>query len=297
MAAQKTKTATRRKRKANTWKDIDQSVKPKAMSSASERRVWLGRAKFAAVALFVGAIAAGGIYLAPKLEAGPELLTKAGESMPIVLIDVQTDGSLDHSFILERLGIEEDANLLSIDLDLLKEKLEAIGQVKEAVVSRRFPDALEVSVSERNPIVRLIGVRPNGEKLDLFADEEGVVFEAEQLDPNIAGKLPYLAGVGLSKAADGYAPIGDIDAVAKLLSDAQAIAQHLYARWRVISLEHEGRIIVKAVGTREIHFDRNMDFRDQLGRLDYIIDYARSVGHPSLKRVDLTLEDQVPVTL
>ncbi len=295
MAASNPTSASRRKRKANTWKDIDQSVKPKAMSSASERRVWMGRIKVTGVTLLFVAVIAAALHFLPKLEGGPEILTKAGESMPIQLIDVQTDGNLERDYVLRQLDVPEDANLLSVDLDLLKARLEAIGQVKSAVVSRRFPDALEVTIKERQPIVRILAQRANGETLKLFVDDEGNVFEADRMDPKISRTLPFLAGVALSKQDNGYSRIEGIKPLADLLSEAQAIAPHLYRRWQIVSLERDDVLIAKGKSAKEVIFARNEDFRNQLGKLDYILDYYRSSQGGKIESVDLTLGDQVPV--
>lgn len=295
MATRKPTPASRRKRKANTWQEIDQSVKPKAMSSASERRIWLGRIKVTGVALLFVGVLAGALHFLPQLEGGPEILTKAGESMPIQLIDVQSDGNLERDYILRQMQVPEDANLLSVDLDLMKERLEAIGQVESAVVSRRFPDALEVTLVERKPIVRILAQRANGETLKLFVDEDGFVFEADRMDPKISRTLPFLDGVALSKQDEGFSKIEEIKPLAELLSEAQAIAPHLYRRWQIVSLERDEVLIAKGKYAKEVVFDRNADFRNQLGKLDYILDYYRSSQNERIESVDLTLGDQVPV--
>lgn len=297
MAVQKSPKTNRRKRNANTWKDIDQSVKPKAMSSASEKRIWKGRAKAAGAVVFLAALITGGVYLAPKLEGGPELLTQAGESLPLATIDIQTNGSLPESLILEKLDIPSDANLLSVDLGELKSRLESIGQVENVVVSRRFPDALEVTIVEREPIVRLLVQGAHTEKQTLYADKTGVVFKAERLDPSVSERLPFIFGIKLAKNDRGFSQIAEIEPLADLLSEARAIAPHLYSRWQVVSLEEENKVIAKGKSPKQVVFDRNSDFRDQLGRLDYILDDLRGTVREPLKSIDLTLGDQVPVTL
>lgn len=297
MAVRTPTSSSKRKRKANTWKDIDQSVKPKAMSSASERRVWLGRAKVFGGVLLVGIVLAAALHVAPKLEGGSDVIAKAGESMPVATVDIQTDGSLDREYLLRMLDLPRDANLLSVDLEVLKQRLESIGQIAHAVVTRRFPDTLEVTVAERTPIMRMLVQRPNGETLNLFVDTEGVVFEADRLDPSISRRLPFLYGVDLSKREEGFSDVDNIGPLADLLSEAQAIAPHIYSTWRIMSLEKDDRLIAKGKLVKEVVFDRYSDFRDQLARLDYILDYHRGLGSGPLQRIDLTLGEQVPVTL
>lgn len=295
MAARNPTTNSRRKRKFNTWKDIDQTVKPKAMSSTSERRIWMGRIKTTGAALLLVAVSAAALHFLPRLEGGPELLTKAGESMPIQVIDVESDGNLERAYLLRQMAVPADANLLSVDLDLIKARLEAIGQVKGAVVSRRFPDALEVAVVERKPVVRILAQRSNGETLRLFVDKEGVVFESDRMDPRVARTLPFLDGVTLFREGGGYSRIDNFAPLVELLSEAQAIAPHIYSAWRIVSLEREDRLIAKGRSAKWVVFDRFSDFRNQLGRLDYILDDCRSNRRGEIESVDLTLDDQVPV--
>lgn len=286
-----------RKRKSNTWKDIDQSVKPKAMSSASERRIWLGRLKVAGVALVVAAVAFGALQLSKVVDKGPELLTKAGESMPIRSIEIETDGSLEREWLLDYMDVGEEENLLSVDLSELKGRLERIGQVRSAEIERRFPDALVVSIQERVPMARLLAQRSNGQKLLLFVDEVGVVFEGEHIDSSFARTLPFLDGVSLKKEGERFANIEGIEPVATLLSEARAIAPHIYSRWQVVSLEKQDRVIAKGAAAKQVIFDSAGDFRNQLGRLDFILDYYRSTRIGKIDHVDLTLGEQVPVTL
>lgn len=295
MPAKSPTAKSRRKRGSNTWKDIDQSVKPKSRSTAAERRIWVGRLKMASGVIAVAAVVVGALHFVPKLEGGPELLTKAGESVPIRTIDIQTDGNLSEAFVLERLAVEEDANLLSVDLDELKERLESIGQVEHAVVSRRFPDTLEVTIVECHPIARIRALRSNGEELLLFADGRGQVFEADMIDEKIEKSLPFLHGVSLRKEGSGYSQIEGMESLKDLLDETVSIAPHLYRFLRSISLSHDDRLVAKGRYIEEIVFDRSGDFRSQLGKLDYIIDYYRSLRRGPIKRIDLTLGDQVPV--
>ncbi|MDQ8185459.1 FtsQ-type POTRA domain-containing protein [Pelagicoccus sp. SDUM812002] len=265
------------------------------MSSASERRVWMGRIKVTGAALLFVCVLVAALHFLPRLEGGPEVLTKAGESMPIQVIDVESDGSLEQDYILRQLDVPENANLLSVDLDAMKARIELIGQVRSAVVSRHFPDALEVRIKERKPIVRILAQRANGETLKLFVDEEGYVFESEHMDPKVARTLPFLDGVTLSKEEFGYSRIEGIRPLAELLSEAQTVAPHIYNAWRIVSLERHDRLITKGRAAKEVVFDRYADFRNQLGRLDYILDDCRSKRRGEIASVDLTLEDQVPV--
>lgn len=237
----------------------------------------------------------GALQLPSLIAKGPELLSRAGEFSPIRSVEIETDGFLERDWLLDYLALGAEESLLTVDLAGLKSRLEALGQVDNAEVERRFPDTLVVSLQERQPIARIAGLRANGEKLALFVDRTGAVFECERIDPSLIRSLPFLDGIKLKKRNGGFASIPGIEPLAELLSEAQAIAPHLYRRWRIVSLEKSDRLIVRGRMAKQIEFDAGSGFRDQLGRLDYIIDHYRSLGWRSIEHVDLTLGDQVPV--
>ncbi len=283
------------RRQTHTWKDIDQSVKPKAMSAVSERRVWVGRAKAIGLGLAIVGVVVAALRFSSLWERGPELLTQAGESLPIREVEIETDGSLNRVWLLKQLELDAEANLLSVDIVALKSKLERIGQVESAEVERRFPDTLAIAVTERQPILRLLARRANGQKLLLFVDAKGVVFEGDQIDPAVARYLPFIDGVALKRQGSGFAPLTGIGPAVKLLHEAKTLAPHLYRTWRVVSLEKAPEIIIKSKTAKVIKFTGDKEFGPQLGRLDYILDHYPADLSQQLAQVDLTLSDQVPV--
>jgi len=236
------------------------------------------------------------LHLLPRLAVGFEALTKAGERLPISEVVVSSDGPLEEQVVLQTLALGEGANLLSIDLEAMKVRLEGIGQVKQAIASRRFPGTLEVQIVERAPVARIRAQRRSGEELLLYVDREGVVFEAASIDPIVARSLPFLGGISLSIEGEGFAPVQGMRPVADLLADTQALAPHLNRYMRTLSIGQGGRLSARSRYAREIVFDLKADFRDQLGKLDYIVDYRRGLMRGArLGRVDLTLGSQVPV--
>jgi hypothetical protein len=87
--------------------------------------------------------------------------------------------------------------------------------------------------------------------------------------------------------------------VANLLQAAQNSAPMLYADWRVVSLARltaYDEIVVKTRKIPEVVLSRKIDFTQQLARLDYISDYARTQPDAVVQRVDLSLGGDVPVS-
>ncbi len=281
--------------KGKSWKDLDQSVKPKNRGSVAGKRVWMKRLRLAAFAVGVVAVVVTVVQMRRFFTSVPELLSMAGESLPIKQVDIETDGSLPLNWLERRLEIEADANLLSVDLSAMKDRLESIGQVKSAEIERRFPDSLHVSIVERNPVTRLLAQESDGGKLLLFVDEHGSVFEGVRMARSLARSLPYLRGVALRRVGDRFSEIEEMVPVSKLLMEARAIAPHIYQTWRVITPEKNGTVKVKNQQGVDIVFSLQDDLRSQLAKLDYITDYYRGRSFKRMSYVDLTLGDQVPV--
>ena len=88
-----------------------------------------------------------------------------------------------------------------------------------------------------------------------------------------------------------------MEIVDEFLDEAQKIAPHLYASWKVVSLKSWPNLVVKSEFAREAVFEPNpKGYRRQLAELDYIIDYHRSRSVRRVAKVDLTMRSQVPVT-
>jgi cell division protein FtsQ len=134
--------------------------------------------------------------------------------------------------------------------------------------------------------------------------KDGVVYDGVNYDKQMVASLPWLDGVTLKRAGDGYVPIADMEDVASLLTTAQLQAPHLYRGWMIVSLARlatRNEIVVKSQDIAEIVFSRKEDFFKQLAQLDYIIDTVteKTAGlqPPVVQSVNLALGGQVPVRL
>ncbi|MEO6995617.1 MAG: FtsQ-type POTRA domain-containing protein, partial [Lacunisphaera sp.] len=199
------------------------------------------------------------------------------------------------------LTLPKTASLMSLDLEALRAKLLADGQVRVAVLTRHFPDTLVLSLQERTPVVRLQVSEGNGPARQLFVSRDGVVYDGVNYDKPLVASLPWLAGIRLVKAAGrGFEPIAGMADVSALLSMAQLEAPQLYKTWQIVSLarlEARDEILVKARDVSEIVFTRKRDFRKQLAELDYVVDRVRVLPDPNVLSVNLAIDGQVPVRM
>ncbi len=294
MAAKK---SAKKARKSRSWKDIDQEVKAKSMSSTALKRAIFSRCRKLALYVAVVVVLASGAKLLLMTEGISAALTKAGKSLPIKQIEIESD-ALSRDWVLSYLDLDQEgSNLLGIDLEGLKERLEFNAQVSSVKIARQLPDTLYISIQEREPIARVLAEDVERGRITLLVDRHGVVYEGIGYDSRRISALPFLDGIRLKRIEGQYEAIDGMDDVGKLLTETLEIAPHIYRTWKVVSLEDLPKLIVKSNFAKEIVFEPvPTDYLRQLDELDYIIDYHKSHSYKSIAKVDLTMNSQVPVT-
>lgn len=283
-------------RKTNSWKDIDQDVKAKGISKTAFKRILLSRCR--AVGAIVGAflILAAALKLFVMNEDLSVSLSKAGRALPVKAILLESD-ALPRDWVLEYLDLSDrELDLLGLDIGQLKTKLESHPQVVLVEIARQLPDTLFISVNEREPVAKVLAEDAQRGRLTLLVDRYGIVYEGIGYGAKQIKSLPYLDGIRLRQAEGGFEPLIGMEPVANLLSQTREVAPHLYQSWKVVSLAEYPRLIVKSGFVREVVFEKDKsDFRRQISRLDYIVDYYKSHGYSKVAKVDLTMNSQVPV--
>jgi len=285
---------------ARTWQDISQSVNPRAMSKVSRQRRLAWTLKFAGLAGVVAAIVWGTIEIAETMGRSPNQPGLAESGPPLKEITLTTDGVLDRTWAGRALALPKNATLMALDLYALRTRLLAHGQIKAAVLARNFPSTLALNIQERSPVARIqvqVGAAP---PCAFLVARDGVVYDGKNYDPALLNTLPWLDGVRLVRAGNGFAPVDGMDAVADLLATAHNQAEHLYRGFEVVSLARlasDGELVVRSKDIPEITFNTRDDYFRQLARLDYVLDLARTQPDKPLKSVNLANGLQVPVTI
>lgn len=114
--------------------------------------------------------------------------------------------------------------VLAIDLDKLRERVEAVGWVKTAKVQRLLPDTVVVSVVPRS----LLAVWQHDNAANVVDVEGAVVPEAQ---PAIFTQLPLVVGEGANEAAAQILPL--VQARPRLMSRIDAFQRVDGRRWRL----------------------------------------------------------------
>ncbi len=283
-----------------TWRDIQQSIAPKAMSSEGRRRLLARTIKSAAALLALGLAGWGAYELFNTWGSNPMAIKSPVKSEPVKTVETRTDGVLDKAWITRVLSLPKQAGLMELDLQELQTRLLRTGQVRNAVLTRKFPATLVVMIEERWPVVRIHAQIGDTPARDLLVARDGVVYEGSCYDPAMVASLPYLADVGLKRVKGEFQPLDGMDKVADLLATAQMNVPRLFNNWQVVSLaryEADGFIIVQSKDIKKIVFGtRESDFYRQIARLDLVVAEGRIQVENPAESVNLALGgSQVPV--
>jgi hypothetical protein len=284
-----------------SWRDIPQNVTPRSMSREGKKRLAMAIGNIVGLVLVLGAAGWGVFEIVHLWETNPRRITAPTKGAPIRDYALRTDGVLDKAWVIQTLALPKDISLMELDLVDLKRRLEASGQVSKAVVERKFPDILVVTLQERTPVARAVARDGLAAPVAFLVARDGKVYSGKGYDEAMAGRLPFLDGIALVRDGAGFERIEGMEAVADLLGTAQASAPALYSSFKVVSLarfKRDRTLLVKSTEIDEITFGSSQDsFYRQIARLDYILQETRrqNISAP-LKSVNLAIGDkQVPV--
>lgn len=141
----------------------------------------------------------------------------ADAGFKLTTIQVKGASKMATPDILAAAGLYKDQPLLGMDLTALKARVEKVGWVQEARVSRMLPDTLLISVDER----RQLAVWQHDGRSQVIDDKGQVIPEA---DPAKFTRLPLVVGQGGAQRAGEILP---------LLAQRPRLMEHLEALVRV----------------------------------------------------------------
>ena len=187
-----------RKPQAPQRRDYDRRKKRGAIRRTG-RRLWRQPIMLGLVVLLLGSGGGAGWWAWHEgwlVEAKSRLdalgLAIVGAVTPFKLVDVTVEGRdyVERSALLAALNVKPGDSLLGIDLQMSRQRLEAIDWVANATVERRLPDTLYVTLKER----RAVAIWQNGGEYTLI-DRDGRTVRASRMPPS-AETLLLLGGPG-----------------------------------------------------------------------------------------------------
>ena len=222
-------------------------------------------------------------------------------------VEVQTDGAIPADSLRQWCGVNPGANLIKLDLGLVKRNLEFVPQIDTISIERVLPRTLKIRVTERHPVAQVNVPRAGG--------ANGVVVSVFQLDA--AGMVmspldPRQRTIPLAQMKDGILPVIGGVSVAQLqaghrvtLPQAQTALEFItafnrstmagLANLRNLDVSSPGVIIATTGQGGEITFGLD-NLQQQLVRWREIFDQARSRGKVIVS-LDLAAGNNVPLRL
>ena len=278
------------------------SLQPRATTVASSTPVVRRRRLRAAVrwaygVCILGLLLLGVAWEIKYLRGHPQWLHMGEPLQPVRQLDFATNGVLTRAWAESFIGLE-GLGQREPDVNILREKLLSVGQVRSAQVERQWPDILKIRIKEEEPVARLMAGVPGRGNVAYLVSRRGRVYEGSGYAQATLAELPWLDGVVLRRdGRGGYQEIPGMRTVAQLLDEASLRLPNLRAQWRVVSLEDfEGRtdvpwavIRVRCDSIEQIVFAPR-DFARQLDALATAVnDFA--VKNQKIRRIDLSMDD------
>lgn len=214
----------------------------------------------------------------------------------IKTIEVQINGSLSRSEVLDWAGVQPGLNLMQINLVDVRRRLTRMPNISTATVSRRLPHTLRITVEERQPIARIIPFSTSGHLLAqpvYYIDEKGMVMKpkpGERLKP-----LPIIRGVSHDFIREGERTTRpEVLSALNLIRISETSSLKGELDLTEIEIQGRGNLLLRTRDQGRIIF-RTDFLPEQIQRLRTIFDYARQ-NQLFVRTVDLTPERNVPVT-
>ena len=270
------------------------------MSREGRRRLAWSILRFSIALTVIVGVAVGGWQITRELRENPRN-APAVAAVPLTAPQLETDGflSADATWLVRILALPKNATLIALDLDQLRERLLAHGQVQTAVLTKVFPSTLKVRITERTPIARVRAQIGSQEPQVFLVARDGVMFAGAGIEDALLKTLPWLDSLSVTRDIDGLARVAGMNVVADLLGKAKLEAEHLYAKWHLISLTRlntDAEIDVQTTSGGLIVFSATSDFFTQIAKLDLTLDKLSAQG-AVFKRISLGNGRDVTVTL
>lgn len=266
------------------------------MRSKAEAR--LKTIKFFKVTLRLGCVAAGIVATVYSAKWVYNRAFFENEEFALTDLRIESDGELGYRRILAEGGIEEGPNLLTIDIEGLRERLERLPQVKKVVVTRRLPNMLSIRVEERFPVAWLscpsMGIRSRTSQRGFMMDAEGVVIPCEALLRKYLS-LPVIRAHSLPRVKGG-SPIESKGVEAALGLIARSNDLFYDQQLEILEVDIRSGYSLKAFYNNDVEVTFGIeDIEDQLNDLKLILAHAGAKNR-QVATLNLMPRKNIPVT-
>ena len=225
-------------------------------------------------------------------------------TLSVAQVQIETDGIIPIEQILAWSNVRKGENLLALDLGRIKRDLELVPLIEAATVERILPRDLIITVSEREPIARVVVFAPREsdgllEPSTIYLDEHGMVIPPVLRKLNssafeVATRfLPAITGVGATSFRPGrIVSSPPILAALKWIRAFQSSPMSGHVDIRAIDVASQSALLVSTEQGNEVSFAYD-DFETQLARWRVVHAWGMQRTQ-TLASLDLAVTNYVP---
>jgi cell division protein FtsQ len=211
-------------------------------------------------------------------------------------IEIEPRGHFSERQIRMAAGLEPGENLWALNLHQIKNDVEKLPYVSSATVQRHFPDTVSITIHERVPVVKIVGLNIDlGTREVFYIDRDGMVLKPRE--DETTPLLPEI--IGLTDAETELEPGQQLEqsslkTALEILNQIDHSRLHTSITIRTIDLSNPLYITMTTRQDMTVTF--RLEYIDQqLQRLLQIVNDPR-FEQRMISSVDLTPDSNVPVT-
>jgi cell division septal protein FtsQ len=213
-------------------------------------------------------------------------------------IQLQTNGTLQREQVLKTADLHEGANIFSVNLGRVRDRIQQLPQVDDVEVMRKLPGEIEIRIVERKPVA---WITSETEITDPFVSDaaflvgaRGVLMKQKKLLPEYLG-LPLIVGCS-SESLEAGKTVESPEAKTALELLRLTESNFLQTRFQIreIDISKSYCLLVTDKNHSRVRFALN-DLEEQLRRLQVFLDYCDNTKQ-ELETLNLVAQRNIPVT-
>ena len=213
-------------------------------------------------------------------------------------IELQTDGTLQREQVLKGADLHEGANIFSVNLASVRDRIQQLPQADEVEVMRKLPSEIDIRIVERKPVAWITSEKeindPFASDAAFLVGARGVLMKQKKLLPEYLG-LPLIVGCS-SESLEAGKTIESPEAKTALELLRLTESSFLQTRFQIreIDISKSYCLLVTDKNRSRVIFGLT-DLEEQLRRLQVFLDYCDNTKQ-ELETLNLVAQRNIPVT-
>jgi len=213
-------------------------------------------------------------------------------------IELQTDGTLQRETVLKAADLYEGANIFSVNLARMRDRIQQLPQADEVEIVRKLPSEIDIRIVERKPVAWITSEReindPFASDAAFLVGARGVLMKQKKLLPEYLG-LPLIVGCSSEALEAGKVlESPEVKTALDLLRLTESNFLQTRFQIREIDISKNYCLLVTDKNRSRVMFGLN-DLEGQLRRLQVFLDYCDNTKQ-ELETLNLVAQRNIPVT-